>query len=215
MNKIAIFGAGGFGREVACLLKSINDLTKKWDLVGFFDDGLPKGSFNLYGEILGNIDTLNRWGEPLSVVVAIGDPIILEKVVNKVDNPLIDFPNIIASGVQMLDPNSLMMGKGNIIGFGSIISCSVRMGNFNLYNSDSIIGHDTLIGNFNIFNPSVRISGEVTIGNNNFFGVCSVVLQRKKIGNYTTITANSVVMRNTLDNCSYYGNPAVKMNFNL
>jgi UDP-3-O-[3-hydroxymyristoyl] glucosamine N-acyltransferase len=64
-----------------------------------------------------------------------------------------------------------------------------------------------------MFNPSVRISGQVNIGDLNYFGVCSVVLQQKKVGNRTTISANSVVIRNTENNCLYIGNPAIKMTF--
>ena len=39
MKNIAIYGAGGFGREVACLLNIINEKEPTWNLVGFFDDG--------------------------------------------------------------------------------------------------------------------------------------------------------------------------------
>ena len=38
MKKIAIIGAGGFGREVACLINAINEKSKEWDFIGFFDD---------------------------------------------------------------------------------------------------------------------------------------------------------------------------------
>lgn len=34
-EKIAVYGAGGFGREVACMLRHINNITPTWDLVGF------------------------------------------------------------------------------------------------------------------------------------------------------------------------------------
>ena len=38
MEKIAIIGAGGFGREVKTLIDSINQSEKRYDLIGFFDD---------------------------------------------------------------------------------------------------------------------------------------------------------------------------------
>lgn len=40
VKDIAIFGAGGFGREVACLLRKINAVEPTWNFVGFYDDGL-------------------------------------------------------------------------------------------------------------------------------------------------------------------------------
>ena len=38
MKKIAIYGAGGFGKEVACLINRINANGGDWQLIGFFDD---------------------------------------------------------------------------------------------------------------------------------------------------------------------------------
>ncbi|MEG2122093.1 MAG: serine acetyltransferase, partial [Rikenellaceae bacterium] len=39
MKEIAIYGFGGFGREVACLINMINEVTPQWKIIGFFDDG--------------------------------------------------------------------------------------------------------------------------------------------------------------------------------
>ena len=52
MRDIAIYGAGGLGREIACVLKKINMVTPTWNLLGFFDDGLEVGTKNEYGEVL-------------------------------------------------------------------------------------------------------------------------------------------------------------------
>jgi len=211
MENIAIYGAGGFGREIACLIQAINKVKNQWNLIGFFDDNSSlKGTSNSYGAILGGIETLNTWNTPLSVVMAIGNPKILETVVGKIKNPILKFPNIIAPDVLLLDQNDFSLGQGNLIGFSCVISCNVQLGNFNLFNTDVFVGHDTQIKDFNVFNPSVRISGEVKIGNTNFFGVSSVVLQQKKIGNHTTIATNSVIIRNTSDKYTYIGNPAIK-----
>lgn len=83
VKDIAIFGAGGFGREVACLLRKINAVEPTWNFVGFYDDGLEKGSRVDYGEILGGIADLNVVERPLSVVVALGNPKTLQTVVGK------------------------------------------------------------------------------------------------------------------------------------
>lgn len=213
MENLAIYGAGGFGLEIACLINAINKVESEWNLIGFFDDNSSlKGTSNSYGAILGGIETLNTWNTPLSIIMAIGNPKILDTVVGKINNPTIKFPNIIAPDVLFLDKNDFSLGQGNLIGFRCVISCNVQLGHFNLFNTDVFVGHDTIIKDFNVFNPSVRISGEVKIGNTNFFGVSSIVLQQKKIGNNTIIATNSVIMRNTADNCTYMGNPAIKFN---
>ena len=75
MKDIAIYGAGGFGREVACMINKINSINSTWNLIGFFDDGRPIGNMvSHFGRILGNIDTVNNWTFPISIVLCIGNP---------------------------------------------------------------------------------------------------------------------------------------------
>lgn len=208
MKKIAIFGAGGFGREVACLIQKINDDKPQWDFVGFFDDGKEKGYKNEYGEILGGVKELNDWEEELAVAIAIGSPKTVELIVNKVTSPNITFPNLISPDIIIADENNYNIGIGNIISYGCLISCNVKIGNFNILNGFIPIGHDTTIGNYNSIMPNVNISGEVSIGDRNYFGVKSTVLQQIRIGNDTTIGANSLILRKTKDGMTYIGNPA-------
>lgn len=208
MKEIAIFGAGGFGREIACIINQINQENHSWNLIGFFDDGYERGTCNEYGEILGKTEDLNQWPKPLSVVFAIGNPKTLRGVVENVVNPLVDYPNLVAPNVFMYDVNSLKMGKGNVICPNSVISCNIMMGDFNLLNVFTQIGHDTELGNYNIVMPSVNISGGIKIGNGNLFGVKSTILQYKKIGNDVTIAPGSVLSRNAKDGRLYLGNPA-------
>lgn len=209
MKDIAIYGAGGFGREVACLLRHINGKAPVWNLIGFFDDGKQPGSETGYGKIWGGRQELNTYAGELSIVCAIGNPGMLKKVISGITNPRIQFPNIIAPDVVFHDYESVRWGKGNVVFFHSLVSCNVCFGDFNLLNNDVFMGHDARIGNYNVFNPSVRISGNVEIGEANFLGVSAVVLQQIKIGNDTVIGANSVVLRKTKDGNTYVGNPAM------
>ena len=213
VQNIAIYGAGGFGKEVACIINKINDKHPSWKIVGFFDDGVPAGTqISHFGEVLGNMTQLNNWTEPLSVVFAIGSPRILSLLVGRIVNPTISFPNIIHPEVSFADPVSFKMGKGNVITRGCSFSCDVTIGDFNQFNSISALAHDTIVGSYNVFMPLVRISGEARIGDANFFGIGAVVLQQIKIGNQTRIGAGSFVMTKTKDGCLYMGNPALKTN---
>lgn len=208
MKDIVIYGAGGFGREVACLIQTINKVNTEWNFIGFIDDEQESGTCCEYGQVLGGLQYLNTYDRKLAVVIAIGSSAALQDLSTRIVNPKIYFPNMIAPGVIFHDENSVLLGKGNIILFHSIISCNVRLGNFNLLNNDVMVGHDSEIGDFNVLNPSTRISGNVRIGDMNFFGVCSVILQKLIIGNNTRIAANSCVMRNTKDKGLYIGTPA-------
>lgn len=212
MKDIAIYGAGGFGKEIACLIEKINNSNKIWNFIGYFDDGLDIGVDVSYGKIIGGIHELNEYNKPLSLVIAIASTVTLSRIHSLIENKNINFPNLISPDLIFLDKKSTELGIGNIFCSGCLISCNVKIGNFNIFNGFIPIGHDTIIGNYNSFMPSVKISGEVKIGDCNFFGVNSVLLQKIKIGNYVRLAASSVLIKNPKDNNLYLGNPAIKTN---
>ena len=211
LKPIAIFGAGGFGKEVACIINKINEINPTWEFIGFFDDELESGSHvSHFGKILGHTEDLNLWDDDLSIVFAIGNPQIIQKIVFRLNNKLLDFPNLVHPEVFFADKLSLSMGKGNVIVRGCSFSVDVEVGDFNQFNSLSALAHDVKVGSFNVFMPLTRVSGEVIIGSFNLFGIGSIILQKIKIGNRVKIAPSSVVMRKTKDDCFYMGNPAKK-----
>lgn len=211
MKDIAIFGAGGFSKEVATLVGKINEQEgDKWNIVGFFDDNsyLWGNTVSYYGKVLGGMDILNKWPTPLDVVIAIGNPIAIKKVREGINNPHISFPNLISPDFGIADPISFKMGEGNIIQKGCWASNDVSIGDFNLFNCDVAIGHDVVVGKYNVFMPDIRISGEVKICECNLIGVGSIILQQIKIGNNVHLGAGAVLMTKPKDGCTYLGNPA-------
>lgn len=212
MKDIVIFGAGGLGREVACLIKHINEVNPVWNLLGFYDDGIVAGTKNEYGEVLGNVQDLAAYKKDVSVAIAIATPKTVKMIVEKLAvNKNLRYPNLISPDFSISDPDNYSMGYGNIIQRNCTISCNVHLGNFNILNTGVGMGHDARIGDFNSFMPAVKLSGEVTIGDCNFFGVGSIVLQQLKIGFGVKLGAASVLMRNAKDNVLYLGNPAKKI----
>ena len=209
IKKIAIYGAGGFGKEVASLLYKINEIESAWELIGFFDDGISKGmEIKGFGQTIGGLDTLNNWTEEINICFAVGNPHTLYKLVKAIRNNHIIYPNIIHPEAYFAHQKSFKSGRGNIVVRGCSFSCDVAIGDFNQFNSLSALAHDVKVGSFNVFMPLSRISGEVKIGDGNFFGIGSVILQRITIGNRTRIGAGSYIMRNTKDGYLYMGNPA-------
>ena len=209
MKDIAIYGFGGYGREIASIIKSINIVKPTWNIIGFFDDDQSKlGLENEYGKVLGGIDFVNSYDKELSVVMAIASPNVLEKIITNINNPNLSFPNIIAPTVFFFDKETFNIGYGNVICHHCRVSTDVTMGNFNLINGCCSFGHDVKLGNYNMMQPETRVSGETTIGNKNFFGVRCTIRQGLKIGNETRIGAGSFIIRKTKDGQTYFGNPA-------
>lgn len=208
MKDLAIYGAGGFGREVFCYLRKMNQSETKWNFIGFFDDGKEKGTKNEYGVILGGLEELNNYGKEIDVVMAIGSSSILERITSSIINPRVNFPNIITESNVISDPDSLHMGHGNIIIGPCTFTCNINLGDFNVMNGKVSVGHDVTIGSYNVFMPSAYVSGETTIGNGCFFGVNSVILQQIKISNNVRLGAGAVLMHKPKQNSLYIGNPA-------
>lgn len=212
--KIAIYGAGGFGKEVACLVDRLNANGANWELIGFFDDSKPAGTVvSRYGTVLGGMDELLRVDETLAVAIAINENRAVNRIRESITNSNIIFPSLIDPSVFFVDEQTVTMGEGNIIQNGCMISCDVKIGSFNLLNDHVVVGHDNIIGDFNGLMPGAHLSGGVTIGNNNLLGVASVVLQGLIIGKGVTLGANSVLMTNPRDNSTYLGVPAMKFDF--
>lgn len=215
MKDIAIYGAGGFGREVACMINKINLMQgPTWNLIGFFDDGKEKSlPVSHFGNILGGIHDLNSWKKEISLVLSFGNPQTTLSVFNKITNKHINFPNIIDPSFSIGDIETFSIGIGNIIKAQCYVTCNVSIGDFNILNGFVSVGHDTVINNFNVFMPGARISGEVTIGNQNLFGTNCFIKQQLKIGNLITVSPLSALLRNPKDNNLYIGNPAQKFKF--
>ena len=214
LKNIAIFGTGGFGKEIACLINLINEASEEpeWNFIGFFDDDSSKWGKEVshYGMCLGGMNELNSWANPLSVAIAIGNPDAIKATSERITNPNVEFPNLIAPTVTFLDRNAVTFGKGNIICSRCLVSCDITIGDFNIFNGYITLGHDAIIGNCNVFMPASKISGNVAIGNYNFMGLQSAILQKLKIGNNVKVGANSVIMRPTKDGYLYIGNSAKK-----
>lgn len=213
MKDILIYGFGGFGHEVACLIQHINKEKPTWNVIGYIDDGVEVGTECKYGKVLGNCDTLNAWDKPVSVVIAIGSCKALEVVSKKIVNPNVEFPNIVAPNVFYFDEESVTMGKGNIVTFGCRFSCNTRLGDFNVLNGNISLGHDATLGSYNVLFPETRISGQTSVGDRNFFGARCFVAQCLKVGNDCRFGAGAYILRKTRDGYLYLGNPAKRIEF--
>lgn len=211
LKDILIYGFGGFGHEVACVINHINDVVPTWNIVGFIDDGVAAGTECRYGKVLGNIDVLNAWSNPVSVAIAVGSPKYLELLPSQITNPLVDYPNIVAPNVFYFDKETVSMGKGNIITFGCRFSCNIQMGDFNVLDGGISLGHDVVMGSNNMMFPEVRVSGQTTIGNRNYFGSRCFFAQCLKVGNDNRFGAGTYVLRKIKDGGLYMGNPAKKI----
>ncbi|MEG0931912.1 MULTISPECIES: acetyltransferase [Weeksellaceae] len=212
MKKIAILGAGGFGREVKTIIDAINKVNLTYDFIGFFDDGIEKGLLVNNYDVLGGISDINKYDEDLSIVVCIADPKIKKKVISKINNSHIDFPSIIHPKVSITD-EFVIIGNGCIICEGTIITCNIEIKDFIILNLMCTVGHDTVIEDYCSFMPSVNISGEVKIEQGVYVGTGAKIINLLDIGENTIVGAGAVVSKSLPANCTAVGIPAKPIKF--
>lgn len=208
MKDIAIFGVGGFGREVLALIKDINSEKTQWNILGFFDDGYEKGvMINGYPN-LGKTEDLNNWEKPISIAVSVGNPETKKQIIDKIVNPLVNYPTLIHPSVWIGDKDFVKLGKGCIICAGNMITTNIEIGDFVILNLGCTVGHDSIIKDYAAFMPSVNISGEVVIGEGVYVGTGAKIINQLEIGEYTIVGAGAVVAKTLPVRCTAVGVPA-------
>jgi sugar O-acyltransferase (sialic acid O-acetyltransferase NeuD family) len=212
-TKIAIIGAGGFGREVKSLIDQINERDLLYEFIGFYDDAFENGTLINNYPILGDIDSINSVIEDLAIVVAIGSPKVKKVILSRLTNHKIFFPTLIHPSV-IISSDNVRIGKGTIICANSIITTNIDIGNFVILNLMCTIGHDSVINDYCALMPCVNISGDVIVEESVYFGTGAKVINQLNIGSNSIIGAGAVVLKNIPSNCTAVGFPAKPIKFN-
>lgn len=212
MEKIAIIGVGGFGREILTLIQAINKIERKYEIIGFIDN-LPKGTIVNGFPVIGTDEDINRTEESISVVISVGDAQLKRKIRDKYTNPKVKFPTLIHPSVMIGDRNLVQIGKGCIICAGCMITTNIIIKDYVTLNLMCTVGHDTTIGNFAAFMPSCNISGEVVIEDGVYCGTGVKIINQLNIGENTIVGAGAVVAKSLPANCTAVGVPAKPIKF--
>ncbi|MDD4672237.1 MAG: acetyltransferase [Bacteroidales bacterium] len=209
MKKIAIFGAGGFGREVHSLIEHINNVSNTWEFIGYFDDDKDKYGKTINGyKVLGGTSSLNNIQEKLYVVFAIAEPKIKKKVIEGIHNTNIKYPILKHPSVILGNKLYSEIGEGTILCANVISTVNIKIGKHVILNLACTVGHDTIIGDYCSFMPTVNISGEVVIEEAVYVGTGAKMINKLKVGKNTIVGSGAVVVSDLPPNCTAVGVPA-------
>ena len=207
-RRLAIFGAGGLGREVLVLLRQLNALSPIWDLVGFYDDQPPATDLIHGLRYLGTAADLNATPEPLAVAVAVGSSASRAAVVARLTSPQLHFPTLIHPGVSTESFQHLQIGAGSIITQGCILTTDIRLGRHVLLNLGCTVGHDAVLDDFCSLMPHANVGGGAHLEAGVYLGTNATVLQQVRIGARTVLGAGAVAIRDLPAGCTAVGVPA-------
>ncbi len=211
---IYLYGAGGFGREIAITIAAINQTSPTWRLVGFLDDHRTPGEVLNGVKILGGMEQIGQLAGhsgPVALAICVGNADVQRSIAEKIADlaPHIQFPNLIHPQSTLdMAASGLKVGVGNLIAAGARLTANVTMGSFNIINLNSVLAHDVQIGDRCQINPGAILNGGVILGDEAVVGAGAVILPRLRIGRGAVVTIGAVVGSDVMPDEVVAGNPA-------
>ncbi len=208
--KVAIYGAGGMGREVAWLVRESHWSEKQYQYLGFIDDD-PGQVRQVNGSPVFTLTHVARTFPDARVIIAVGGPNVREQLAKKVLEAGLTFETFVHPSVIL--SSSVDLGIGSIICAGCVLTTDVVLGQHVAILFHATIGHNDVIGDYSIVGPDVCIAGSVIIGKRVFIGAGTVIVNSTAtkpiiIGDDTVIGAGSCVIRSLPAKSHVFGNPA-------
>jgi sugar O-acyltransferase (sialic acid O-acetyltransferase NeuD family) len=210
-TQIAIYGAGGFAREVAWLVESSNEAVIRYEIVCFIDDNEAN-----HGLVLNDVPVISLTetaarSHSARVVSGIGSPQIREKLMEKTASAGLAFGTIIHPRAEY--SRWIEIGEGTIICAGNILTTNITLGRHVQINLDCTVGHDVVMGDYTTLAPGVHVSGWVHFGKRVYVGTGAVILQGTydaplTIGEDAVIGAGAVVTKSVPPGVTVVGVPA-------
>lgn len=207
---IAIFGAGGFAREVLQIVLDINAQSPQspiWKPVGFIVDAAFLDVEPVHDlPILGTLEWLAA--NPLThIVIAVGSSAAKRRIAASIESTCANpFAKLVHP--QAWVGRHVAIGQGSIVCAGSQVTTDIHIGRHVHVNIGSTIGHDAVLGDFVTLNPGVNVSGNVTLGEGVEVGTGSVLIPHTNVGEWSVVGASSLVIKSLEANVTAVGSPA-------
>ena len=208
-KKIAIYGAGGFAREVAWLLSS-HERSGVYDVVGYIEDDAEQGRI-VNGKPVLSWQSFSAGPRDPLVTVAVGSPQGRRAIVAKCAEAGFAFETLVHPSVEM--SAFVELGVGSIVCCGTILTVNIRIEPHVHINLDCTVGHDVRIGEFTTIAPGVHVSGHVHIGQSAYIGTGASIINGTSerplvIADGTVVGAGACITKSTEANGLYAGVPA-------
>lgn len=196
--QIAVYGAGGFGREVAWLASACTIGADPCQPVCFIDDDPSRYGLTMNAlPVMGMEEARRRFPDALAVV-AVGSPQVRERLAKKAAAAGFEFASLIHPHVERSE--WVEIGAGTVICAGNILTVNIVIGQQVQINLDCTVGHDVIMGDYSTLAPGVHVSGFVHLGKRVYLGTGAVVINGTPdeplvIGDDTVVGAGACVTR--------------------
>lgn len=202
--KTIIIGAGGFGREILDTIHQINILKPTYNLVGFIDNRIKKGTIVNDLIVLGNDDILDNY-VGINLIIGVGAPHIREKIYNRYKDQF--------NFLTIIHPTAIVSKYAKIADCVIIQAFCIVAANVNLkkgvcINARTGIGHDSIVGDFSSIQSFCDITGANKIGKLCFLGTGVKVIPELILGDECYVCAGSIIFKSANKKSKIMGNPS-------
>lgn len=212
MTPLVLVGAGGFGRETAELVRALNHVSPRFDLLGFVDDAEAfTGEQRVGLPILGTTDWLHDH-DAVSVVVCVGRPSAIDlrrRVVERLGLDAGRFATLVHPAAIM--PSSVSVGCGTVIHATCVCTADVRIGRHVQMMPGVVLTHDDDVDDFVTLGAGARLAGSVTVRAGAYIGSAASVRENLNIGRDSMVGMGSVVTVPVPTGEIWVGNPARRL----
>lgn len=209
--ELLIFGAGGFGREVASWAERARWRDERFEVAGFIDDNAAVPLLN--GRPVFALAHAAARHPGAGVVVTVGDPRLRERLSDEaLAAGLMPAPPLVHPNVEY-DHAYVALEEGVVVCAGSILTVNIVVRRHAQINLDCTVGHDAVIGPYATLSPGVHVSGNVTLEPYSFLGTGAVTVNGHPgrplvVGADAVVGAGAVVTRDVPAGCTVTGVPA-------
>jgi len=201
---LAIYGAGGLGKEICdTALMSSGDRYKE---ILFIDDN--KDIHEYYGKKVYSFEKfINLFSkDECEIIIGVGEPSVRSDLFQKVNDYAYRFATIIHP--TSVVSSSCTLGQGVYIGPFSFISSDTVVCDNVVIQPHVMIGHDTMVGHSSVLSTNTVLAGNCTVGDRVFIALNVSVEQKRKIGSDSIIGMASCVNKDIPSNVIAMGYPA-------
>ena len=212
MSGFAIYGTGGFAREVLGTLRRMMDqgdgkgagrVSDQHQIV-FIDDAPDAMGRQIKDIRVISYDEARAQGRDISIAIA--DGTTRRRLADKVLADGLSVFQIVADSVVRHD--GVELGEGAILCDHVTLTGDATIGVHFHANIYSYVAHDCVIGDFVTFAPRVNCNGNVTIGDDAYIGTGAIIRQGLTIGSGAVIGMGAVVTKDVAPGVTVVGNPA-------
>ena len=207
----AIYGSGGFSREVMPILISMKGVTRENVCFVVDEDYLPKESSINGFPILTFEDFKSKNIKNKFITIAISHNKVRKELYDKCTTNKINHQTLIFSNTCILD--DVTIGAGSIICPFVTLTSNIIIGKSFHANIYSYVAHDCQIGDYVTFAPKVCCNGNVHIHDYAYIGTGAIIKQGTPekplvIGKGAIVGMGAVVTKDVAPYEVVVGNPA-------